>query len=128
MITIVGLGPGEFDRVSAPARSLLLDLAKTVVARTEHHPSARQLGDLRDVVFCDDLYESGGTFEDVYEAIARRVVEASKSGHVVYAVPGVFRSSMATIWLTLLSWTSRRSSANSIDPRFSRTFAPRWTV
>jgi tetrapyrrole methylase family protein/MazG family protein len=88
MISIVGLGPGEFDRVSVPARSLLLDPAKTVVARTEHHPSARQLGDLRDVVFCDDLYESCDTFEDVYEAIARRVVEVSKSGHVVYAVPG----------------------------------------
>ncbi|MEE8407094.1 MAG: nucleoside triphosphate pyrophosphohydrolase [Acidimicrobiia bacterium] len=88
MITIVGLGPGELDRVPAPARSLLLDPGRTVVARTEHHPSARQLGDLRDVVFCDDLYESGDTFEDVYEAIVGRVVEASKSGHVVYAVPG----------------------------------------
>ena len=88
MITIVGLGPGDFDRVPEPVKSLLLDPRRTVVVRTEHHPAARQLADLRDVIFCDDLYESGDTFDDVYEAIADRVVEASKSGHVVYAVPG----------------------------------------
>ena len=88
MITIIGLGPGDFDRVPEPVKSLLLDPRRTVVVRTEHHPAARQLADLRDVVFCDDLYESGDTFDDVYEAIADRVVEASKSGQVVYAVPG----------------------------------------
>jgi tetrapyrrole methylase family protein/MazG family protein len=40
------------------------------------------------VVFCDDLYEVSEGFDDVYDAIADRVIEASRSGDVVYVVPG----------------------------------------
>jgi tetrapyrrole methylase family protein/MazG family protein len=88
MITIIGLGPGSLDRVPTPVRALLLDPEVVVVARTSHHPAAEQLGRRRAVVFCDDLYESAERFDDVYEAIACRVIEQSRLGHVVYAVPG----------------------------------------
>lgn len=88
MITITGLGPGDLDRVPAPVRALLLDESRQVVLRTVHHPAAADLARLRDVVFCDDLYESHESFDDVYSAIVARVVELSAEGPVVYAVPG----------------------------------------
>ena len=88
MITIIGLGPGDLDRVPKPVRSLLEDTATTVVARTIHHPAAAELAGLRPVVFCDDLYESADRFDDVYEAIFERVKGATGDGPVVYAVPG----------------------------------------
>jgi tetrapyrrole methylase family protein / MazG family protein len=88
VITITGFGPGTLDRVPKPVRALLLDDGWTVIARTVHHPAAGELAELREVVFCDDLYENADTFDDVYTAIAERVIEASSSGPVVYVVPG----------------------------------------
>ena len=85
MITIIGLGPGSLDRVPVPVMSLLLDPKTTVVVRTEHHPAAAELAGLREVTFCDDLYETDA-FSDVYDAIAERV--GSIDGPVIYAVPG----------------------------------------
>jgi tetrapyrrole methylase family protein/MazG family protein len=87
MIVVTGLGPGSLDRVPGPVRNLLLDPSQTVVARTIHHPGASELASLRDVTFCDDLYALE-SFEQVYQAIASRVIEASRSGPVVYVVPG----------------------------------------
>lgn len=88
MITIAGLGPGSLDRVPKPVRDLVLDDDTTIVARTRHHPAAAELGDLREVLFCDDLYQSSEDYEDVYDAIANRVIDASADGPVVYVVPG----------------------------------------
>jgi tetrapyrrole methylase family protein/MazG family protein len=88
MITIIGLGPGELERVPKPVRSLLEDPTTTVVARTVHHPAAAQLADLRPVVFCDDLYDHAVGFDQVYAAIAERVIAAMGEGPVIYAVPG----------------------------------------
>ncbi len=88
MITITGLGPGDFDRIPSHVRSVLVDPNVTVVGRTRHHPAAQELEKLRVVVFCDDLYESFETFDEVYDAIASRVVEAARRGPVVYVVPG----------------------------------------
>lgn len=88
MITVTGLGPGSLSRVPEPVLSILLDDRRTVVARTSRHPAAQELAARRAVVFCDDLYESSETFDEVYEAIAARVEDASLAGPVVYAVPG----------------------------------------
>lgn len=88
VITITGLGPGALDRVPEPVRTLLLDEERIVIARTVHHPAAGELAERRDVVFCDDLYEGADNFDDVYTAIAARVIEATASGPVVYVVPG----------------------------------------
>ena len=88
MIVVTGLGPGDIEHIPAAALEILLDPARTVIVRTEHHPAASQIAKRRAVVFCDDLYETEATFEAVYEAIADRVITAADHGDVVYAVPG----------------------------------------
>ena len=83
MITIIGLGPGDIDRVPGAVLSLLEEFERTVIVRTEHHPAAAQLADRRAVVFCDDLYETCDTFEAVYEAICDRVLDVACGTGVV---------------------------------------------
>ncbi|MGH8950599.1 MAG: nucleoside triphosphate pyrophosphohydrolase [Acidimicrobiia bacterium] len=85
---MTGLGPGDFDRIPAAIGSILLDPGSTVIVRTLRHPAAEQLGAMREIVTCDDLYEGHETFDDVYQAIADRVLAAATEGPVVYAVPG----------------------------------------
>jgi len=88
VITVTGLGPGDFDRIPETVRSILLDPVRTVIIRTINHPAAKQLAGMRAVSTCDDLYQSSNTFEEVYTAIADRVLAAGLEGSVVYAVPG----------------------------------------
>ncbi len=88
MILITGLGPGDIARIPGPVLDLLLDPATHLIIRTRNHPAAEQIAARREVVFCDDLYESSETFEDVYTAIAERVLHAEASMSVIYAVPG----------------------------------------
>ncbi len=88
MIRVVGLGPGALDRVPEAMRDLLADPDVTVVARTLRHPAAAELAQMRDVISCDDLYEAGAGFGDVYEAIVDRLLELSAESPVIYAVPG----------------------------------------
>jgi tetrapyrrole methylase family protein/MazG family protein len=88
VITVTGLGPGDFDRIPQTVQSILLDASRTVIVRTINHPAASQLAAMRDVVACDDLYESADTFEEVYTGIADRVLAAGRELSVVYAVPG----------------------------------------
>ena len=88
MIVVTGLGPGDFDRIPGSVQTILLDPARTVIVRTQSHPAAEQLAARREIVFCDDLYESLGNFESVYDAIVERVITTSQTDEVVYAVPG----------------------------------------
>lgn len=89
MIDIVGLGPGDLNRVPSATLGLLLDPDRTVIVRTAHHPAAEELAALRGAVtFCDDLYDTAETFEATYVAIADRVLAAADEHDVVYAVPG----------------------------------------
>jgi tetrapyrrole methylase family protein / MazG family protein len=88
VITITGLGPGDFDRIPETVRSLLLDRTRKLIVRTINHPAAEQLAGMRDVLACDDLYQSADSFEGVYTAIAERVLAAGREGPVIYAVPG----------------------------------------
>lgn len=88
MIKVIGLGPGDLNRVPTPVRSILEDPHIAVIVRTEDHPAAAQLAESRGVVSCDDLYETSERFEDVYEAIVGRVLDAATKGPIVYAVPG----------------------------------------
>ncbi len=83
---VVGLGPGDWDRLPPSTTELLLDPSATVVVRTSRHPAARHLAALRQVSDCDDLYERAEEFDDVYEAIAERLLAMPEP--VVYAVPG----------------------------------------
>jgi len=87
-VRIVGLGPAGLDRVSDSIRSLLDESSTPVVGRTLDHPASVELDALRPVIWCDDLYESSETFEEVYDSIAARVVDLATEGPVTYAVPG----------------------------------------
>ena len=86
-LTIVGLGPGSLERLPSSTRVILLDPATTVIVRTLQHPAAAELAAARVVQTCDDLYQQA-TFEEVYDAIADRVIDASERGKTIYAVPG----------------------------------------
>jgi tetrapyrrole methylase family protein / MazG family protein len=66
---------------------LLLDPSTHVIVRTLQHPAAAELAVERLVETCDDLYQHE-TFEEVYDAIADRVVAAAQTSKTVYAVPG----------------------------------------
>jgi tetrapyrrole methylase family protein/MazG family protein len=88
VITVIGLGPGDLDRIPGTIRSVLLDSGTTVIVRTLEHPAARQLAAIREVLSCDDLYQGLDTFEEVYRAISDRVLQAGRAGPVAYAVPG----------------------------------------
>ena len=74
-------------RLSASTRAMLLDPGTVVIVRTLQHPAAAELASERPVRSCDDLYGKA-TFEEVYDAIADRVVAAADEGRTVYAVPG----------------------------------------
>ena len=87
-ITIVGLGPSGLANVDAATLDLLADPASAVILRTGLHPGAKEVLSMRSAETCDDLYESLESFDDVYAAVAARVVEAAADGTVVYAVPG----------------------------------------
>ncbi|HET8522876.1 MAG TPA: MazG family protein [Thermomicrobiales bacterium] len=86
-LTIVGLGPGD-PQLRTVAAQRALDAADHIILRTGIHPGlADLLADAR-VTTCDDIYELGGSFDEVYAKIAERVVEAAITSDLVYAVPG----------------------------------------
>jgi tetrapyrrole methylase family protein/MazG family protein len=87
-ITIIGLGPGDADLRTVGAQRAL-DAADRIVLRTKEHPGIADLVSDQRTVACDDIYESAGSFEEVYPAIAQRVIALVTAGaKVVYAVPG----------------------------------------
>ncbi len=87
-LTIVGLGPAGLDRLSARSLARVRDPERAVILRTIQHPAAAELVESNRVVYCDDLYDIAADFDDVYRAIADRVLGALETGSVVYAVPG----------------------------------------
>jgi tetrapyrrole methylase family protein/MazG family protein len=84
-ITVVGLGPGGVDHVTAETLATIERIGHRFV-RTTIHPSA---GLVADAESFDSVYERAERFEDVYAAIAERLVDAAMlHGEVLYAVPG----------------------------------------
>lgn len=89
-LTVVGLGPGDPSLRTVGAQRAL-DGAGRIVLRTRVHPGLADLRDDPRVSDCDDLYEGAPSFQDVYGAIAERVlrlVTENVNDRVVYAVPG----------------------------------------
>jgi tetrapyrrole methylase family protein/MazG family protein len=89
-LTIVGLGPGD-PTARTIATQQAVDRASTIILRTRIHPGLDDLASDPRVSTCDDLYERAAQFDDLYDAIAKRVCDAaldSAVGHLVYAVPG----------------------------------------
>ena len=89
MIKIVGLGPGSPDALTIGAVEALQE-SKNLYFRTEKHPTVDYLKNrLETFKTCDNYYEEGSSFDEVYSNIARSMIEEYKiSGELVYAVPG----------------------------------------
>lgn len=84
-ITIVGLGPGSPGHLTMGALEALR-AGRPVLLRTAIHPTVPALTEM-GIPFesCDDLYEGGASFDEVYAAVAERVLAHED---VVFAVPG----------------------------------------
>jgi len=88
-LAIVGLGSGSMDSLTVGALKKLEE-AERIFLRTAKHPVVKEL-EKKGFIFetFDSFYEKYETFEEVYENIAREVIEkAKKYQKVVYAVPG----------------------------------------
>ncbi|WP_103896025.1 nucleoside triphosphate pyrophosphohydrolase [Caloramator fervidus] len=85
MIKIVGLGPGSVDDLTLKTIETLKNSSK-VFLRTYKHPNVWYLKEL-GIKFetFDIFYDEGRDFDEVYEKIARRIIEERDC---VYAVPG----------------------------------------
>jgi tetrapyrrole methylase family protein/MazG family protein len=88
-IYVLGLGPGDLSGLSLGAFERLSS-GLPLYLRTAVHPAA---DDLRKRGFAfhafDELYETGESFQDVYEGVVAAILEATQTqGDVVYAVPG----------------------------------------
>jgi tetrapyrrole methylase family protein/MazG family protein len=87
-ITIVGLGPGDPKQLTLEAQQVLQE-AGEVYLRTCHHPTVASLSPGASLHFFDHLYEEKSTFAEVYDEIARQIMELGRRPRgVVYAVPG----------------------------------------
>jgi tetrapyrrole methylase family protein/MazG family protein len=84
---IVGLGPGRPELLTSET-AVLLASGLPVILRTRHHPTVVAVDPTGAFASCDDLYQSSGSFEEVYDSVADRVLAAASRGDVVYAVPG----------------------------------------
>lgn len=87
-ITLIGLGPGGAGMMTREAWDWLGNQAEVYV-RTRHHPAVSELPASVNVYSFDHFYESGETFEEVYEKIVSTIMELSLQPQgVTYAVPG----------------------------------------
>ena len=84
---VAGLGPGDSSLLTAATRDLLANSGR-VILRTRHHPTVAAIPNAAGFEDCDDLYSGRASFNEVYSAIAGRVLAAAASEDVVYAVPG----------------------------------------
>jgi len=84
-IVVVGLGPGPLDLLTAATLREVERIPHRYL-RTSRHESASAVP---GATTFDHLYESGGTFDEVYRRIVDTLVEAAnRDGEVLYAVPG----------------------------------------
>ena len=89
MIKIVGLGPGAPEALTIGDEEALQS-SENLYFRTEKHPTVDYLRKrLEGFNTCDNYYEEGSSFDEVYLNIANNLVQKYKeSGELVYAVPG----------------------------------------
>lgn len=86
-ITIVGLGPGDYNLISQGALDAIKN-KENVYFRTVKHPIIHQFDDSIKYEGLDYFYESEENFENVYESISNFIIEKAKENDIVYAVPG----------------------------------------
>ncbi|CAI6085956.1 hypothetical protein PAECIP112173_04818 [Paenibacillus sp. JJ-100] len=91
-LTVVGLGSGDADQLTLGIIKKMKN-ASTLYVRTLDHPA---LNDLQqeglEMTSFDSIYEEKSSFPEVYDEIAKQLIEAARSGasdtEIVYAVPG----------------------------------------
>jgi len=86
-IHIAGLGPGRAELLTIDVRDLLAS-GMPIILRTRHHPTVATIDAEGSFADCDDLYNASASFDLVYDRIVDRVINAARSGDVVFAVPG----------------------------------------
>ena len=89
MIKIVGLGPGAKEALTI-GTICELESNKNIFLRTEKHPTVDYLRE-KKIKFetYDSIYESVGSFDEIYLNIASDLVKKHKDlGDLIYAVPG----------------------------------------
>jgi tetrapyrrole methylase family protein/MazG family protein len=85
-VSIVGLGPGPADWLTAAATARLHTPGARIFVRTRHFPSLGQLLSGLAWESFDALYEQAASLEDVHTVMAGQLLEAGEE--VVLAVPG----------------------------------------
>ncbi len=83
-LTIVGLGPGPRQQLTAEADAVL-QCGQPLFLRTRVHPLT---ADLPPFESFDVLYEESPDFPSVYNGIVSRLLTSLAEGPVIYAVPG----------------------------------------
>lgn len=88
-IEIIGLGAGDIDQLSLGIYKKLLNVKGTVYTRTMDHPVIVTLQQ-EGVTFksFDENYEAEAQFEEVYQTIAKKLIEAARHSPIIYTVPG----------------------------------------
>src|SRR5699024_776330 len=88
-IEIIGLGAGDVNQLPIGMYRKLKQHEKQVFTRTIDHPVVEALQE-EQISFhaFDYIYEQHDQFQEVYENIAEKVVEAAESSPVLYTVPG----------------------------------------
>ncbi|WP_106495600.1 nucleoside triphosphate pyrophosphohydrolase [Lentibacillus sp. Marseille-P4043] len=88
-IEVVGLGAGDINQLPLGIYKKLTSTTEKVYVRTFEHPVVEAL-QAEGVLFesFDNIYESNQQFADVYQKIAKELIEQSGEGNVIYAVPG----------------------------------------
>lgn len=87
-ITLLGLGPGDPNQLTREAWEVLSS-ADEIYLRTKQHPTVLSLPSTAKIHSFDDLYQNGNTFDEVYGAITKKVLELGRRERgVIYAVPG----------------------------------------
>ena len=88
-MTVVGLGPGRFGRITLESWQTM-QAAENLVLRTRIHPTVAEI-EKRGLTFSsyDGFYEEAPDFETLYRHIAEDLLRrATEQGDLVYAVPG----------------------------------------
>lgn len=114
-IVIVGLGPGD-PSLRTLAAQRALECADRIILRTRVHPGLQDLASDSRVSDCDDLYQEGETFTEIYDAIVRRVIAATEEAPLVaYAVPGHPRFGERTVPLLEAAAAERQLPVTVLD-------------
>lgn len=89
VIQVVGLGPGDMSLLPLGTMQQLQS-GKPLFFRTYVHPVVEQLlAEGLQAQSFDHLYETGGSFGEIYEQMAESLFQAAKDHReIVYAVPG----------------------------------------